>query len=599
MDLPSPATSLRHSIEERFGAQSVRSGFVKRNLVTTQKHLGELIQSYLDERKKSTAQLPADITAPDYAKRIVAGTAPQRPGIDYVGGKSGIRVFGFLRQTLLKAVGSEESNLSDEDIIGFLKRWWSHERANHKKKAYHIIFSLDPRLAARLAEKGISADDVLHSCVAEALLVYNNRYYPDSSLGWITGIHHDRHHTHAHVLLFPETSKGRGLNISRNAPVILPTHPPKQIRVDFRQTLIRAYMNATERHLAPLTRAADPDSKAYHQTMVALGGAGEIAKAEMAANGHKLVIKDILHKVGDLFKTADALTRINQHIPKLVATERTGGTRRLQTLEDYEATLRAALRSHQMDANLIRAAQEKTDNLFRQWRESPDRYRMVQYAKDTPPLSPSGTSTFLKGLIRNQSPAWPEIQKAVSGRLERLDSLLAQETSLLPGQPVIGQPFSESRILRAGEAFYIGRQLLLTFCRLRGLPPPSLDQPPLTALPNFSLEDAHRAFLSQLNAIAKRIGIDHHSASFQELIALYQRARVLLRAGLDPNDESLPLVLPATPSLVPTSANFLERESHHKGIRSLKDIEREQEELLRRISDVLMPETPPNQPRTW
>jgi hypothetical protein len=599
MNLPSPASSLRQSIEERFGSKTVRPGIVKPQLVTHDKSLSRLIGSYLDERRKSTSRLPDDITGPDYAQRIVAGAVPQRPGIDYVASRGGIRVSGFLRQVLLKAVGSDEQNLTDEQVVAFLKRWWARERARHKKKAYHLIFSIDPRQAAALAEKGISVDNVLHACVAEAMLVYNNRYYPDASLGWITGIHHDRHHTHAHVLLFPETSKGRGLNVSRNAPVSLPTYPPKQIRVDFLHTLVAGYLNAVTRQLGLVAPGAAERSDGFHQRMAALGAAGEMAREELAAAGQPALTKEIVRRTGEFFKTADALAKINQYVPKLVEIERRGGPKTAKGLTAQEDLLKTLLAEHQVDAGLIAAAREKADRLFQQWREHPDRYRMIQYAKDTPPVSPSGTYSYLKGLVRNREPSWPEIQQAVNGRFARLDALMARQTSQMPAEPVIGQAFSERRFLRAGVAFYIGRQLLLGWYRKRGLPPPSLGQPPLTALPNFLPEDAHQAFLARLNAIARRIGADHHTASMQELIALYQRARMLLSVGQDPNEEPVPLILPEAPALVPSAANFLEREAHHKGIRSLKDIQAEQEELLRRVSQVLLVDNPMALPRLW
>ncbi|MDD2765275.1 MAG: hypothetical protein PHE83_15025, partial [Opitutaceae bacterium] len=310
----------------------------------------------------------------------------------------------------------------------------------------------------------------------------------------------------------------------------------------------------------------------------------------------KPVSKDIVRRTGEFFKAAGALARINAYIPKLVEIDTKSGPRQAKTLRDQDALLEAWQHEAEAVQARLREAQEKTDRLFKEWRESPDRYRMVQYVPGGPLVSPSGTRSYLEGLIRNQRPAWPEIQDAANSRLARLDALLAREVTNMPAGPALDPNYTTERLVRGGAQFLLGRQLLLSLCRRRGLPAPSLDHPPLTMLPDFTADDAHKAFLSRLNEVARRIGMDHHSASMEELLALYQRARVMIRAGEDPNEEPVPLFLPASSTLVPPTANFLEREAHHKGIRSLKDMAHEQEELLRKISEVLLREPAPTLP---
>src|ERR1035437_4354297 len=248
-ELPPPRRgSLRFSIEAKYGPDILRVGvFKSAGVVENDKRLNDLLRSYLNDFKKPDHKQPPEHekTLPNYSDLVVLGNARQRPGIDYIAGENGISVSGYLADLLSQNVSNIEA-LSEPEKMKVVRRLWTKKRAKYKKKGHHLIFSVNPRISSALGELGISIDIIISAAISDAMTSFGNRFYREFGLlGWVTGIHHDKHHVHAHTVVFPTTSEGKGLNLRNRARVNL---DGKAIRVNFLDVIGQSYFSSVERN---------------------------------------------------------------------------------------------------------------------------------------------------------------------------------------------------------------------------------------------------------------------------------------------------------------------------------------------------------------
>ncbi len=131
----------------------------------------------------------------------------------------------------------------NEAILHYIQR---HCATQQKKRrtvmAIRVIVSLDPAMVVHLAGQHMDVDELLVKATEATFKELAARYYPGQELAFFMGIHHDRMtadvvnlkmvgkathnparlgkpNLHAHLFLFPQTSKGRRLSVSkRNFP---------------------------------------------------------------------------------------------------------------------------------------------------------------------------------------------------------------------------------------------------------------------------------------------------------------------------------------------------------------------------------------------
>ena len=109
---------------------------------------------------------------------------------------------------------SRRDRAADGERLTFLRDWWVKDTADLPTKAHHVVFTLDPRLAAAMGQTGVSADSFLLMAVGNAFKEFESRFYPGDLLGYLVALHHDRAHIHAHVLVHPLTQNGAKVNLS-------------------------------------------------------------------------------------------------------------------------------------------------------------------------------------------------------------------------------------------------------------------------------------------------------------------------------------------------------------------------------------------------
>lgn len=213
---------LKSRVIERFGSEIKQPAiFILNPVVKSPSHLRRLLRAYLDERRKRTVTRPDQVAisqdAPEYVDAIMRKEAPLRPGIDYVQSEAGLHYFGSVKRTVCSA--GEPGSLSEEEEVDAVIKWWCQQTQDHAKQAYHMEYSLHPLLSLELGKRGIPIDPVLVAMAAKTLFEYNSRYHPEGVIGFVIGVHHDKPTAHAHVLLFPRLSTGKGLNVSNNQKV--------------------------------------------------------------------------------------------------------------------------------------------------------------------------------------------------------------------------------------------------------------------------------------------------------------------------------------------------------------------------------------------
>ena len=176
---------------------------------------------YLVDETKATYLTPEQAArgGGDYLRKVLTGEAPLRPGIDYQPGQTKVWSFGRVNHPVYLSHPNPLA-LSDRERLERVVEWWVKDRAKTKVWASHLMFSIDPRLTSALgaqeSTKHLPLDDLLLECVASAMLEYQSKFYPRDQIGFLAGIHHDKGHAHAHVLVHPQTASGRRINLSTN-----------------------------------------------------------------------------------------------------------------------------------------------------------------------------------------------------------------------------------------------------------------------------------------------------------------------------------------------------------------------------------------------
>lgn len=235
-------SDIKGLLEQLYGAEVSAPGIVKKlNTITTDEELLRLFTSYLDESNKPRPtgwnDGSEELSQQQYAEMVVDGKAPLRPEIDFIPFPANVGVYGFCRQPLIEA-GIMSGDLSPAEELAHVGPWWCRRRANRKKKAYHLVSSLDPRISLPMKAFGMSAPATSQALTMQTLDEFCACFHAGSTLGYVLAVHNDRHHIHIHCVLFPETNMGKGLNLS---PLSLARIDGEPTRVDYQGKLQQAF----------------------------------------------------------------------------------------------------------------------------------------------------------------------------------------------------------------------------------------------------------------------------------------------------------------------------------------------------------------------
>ncbi|NBB79781.1 MAG: hypothetical protein GVY36_10090 [Verrucomicrobia bacterium] len=154
------------------------------------------------------------------AKAARANNHPNqlKKGLDYLTKEDSgrMRAFGFLREDVMRLTGQIPHKMDNEHLVAACLQVWETRlsRKDIDRVAHKYVLSLYPELCEVMAKTGHSADELLMSSVSELLRRYRDKYYPGQKIGYLVGVHHDKAHIHAHVMLFATTESGKLLRVS-------------------------------------------------------------------------------------------------------------------------------------------------------------------------------------------------------------------------------------------------------------------------------------------------------------------------------------------------------------------------------------------------
>lgn len=218
------------------------------------------IKSYLSEHTKPGVD----------KESLKAGNHPNwlKNGVDYLTkeeqGK--LKVYGFLREDVFRQTGRIPHRMENDELIhACLNAWVARKQCKDIKRAAHkYVLSLNPELCEVMAETGHCADELLTQSVRRVLKRYQEKYYPGEKLGYLLGIHHDKAHLHAHVMLFPTTESGKLLLVtdySKKNKINGHKRPFTDMRIFAEQEIARYYKHEIQ---APF-RASERNPAKYAQ----------------------------------------------------------------------------------------------------------------------------------------------------------------------------------------------------------------------------------------------------------------------------------------------------------------------------------------------
>ena len=133
--------------------------------------------------------------------------------------KGRLLVGGFLREEVLKQTGKFPHQMEPIERVEACARAWRAQLDKRKDQrttavGHKFIVSLAAPMTDLMAEMGHDSDELLDFTARNIMRRYQEKFYPDSKLGYLIGLHHDTRHAHAHIYLFPDDDKGKLLRVS-------------------------------------------------------------------------------------------------------------------------------------------------------------------------------------------------------------------------------------------------------------------------------------------------------------------------------------------------------------------------------------------------
>ena len=218
--------------------------------VKLDKHLRSYIRAYLDETQKVYLQRSSRTTEKPamLAIRGVDYHAHQAQGL--------VTVHGYLRRYFMDEAGKLPDSCTREELIPHLAAA-IHTAAvrlgrghTGSEVASKFVFAISPEMSKAWKEAGVDVDAGLRYVVEQTFERYRLGVMDGAELGYAVGIHHDKEHLHAHVLLLHHAENGKHLKLSNRHQVNMPDG--KIRRID---------------HLTLLTNTANVVLREYQQTL--------------------------------------------------------------------------------------------------------------------------------------------------------------------------------------------------------------------------------------------------------------------------------------------------------------------------------------------
>lgn len=239
------------------------------------------ITKYLSENTKEGVDVAAAVAQnhPNWLKE----------GVDYLTkeDQGRLKVYGFLRDDITRLCGKFPHRMDNNDLVDACFDAWNArlKKKNIKRVAHKYVLSLDPQLCEVLMQTKHSADELLTNSVRQVMRRYQEKYYPDEKIGYLVGIHHDKAHLHAHVMLFPTTERGKLLRITDESSQQGGRKPFQFMRSTAEKEIERFY----NKEIKYPYKATQKDNQRYTQPRIL--AFVSMSKAEQAVKEQKLSLE--------------------------------------------------------------------------------------------------------------------------------------------------------------------------------------------------------------------------------------------------------------------------------------------------------------------
>lgn len=218
------------------------------------------IRRYLSEPTKAGVDKAA----------VVAQRHPNflKAGIDYLTkeDQGKLKVYGFLRDDIIRLRGRFPHRMKNDELVEATMAALESRlrRKDIKRVAHKYVLSLNPEFCDVLNQTRHGVDELLTQSVRKVMRKYQEKYYPKDRIGYVVGIHHDKAHVHAHVMLFPTTENGKLLRISDESRKRGGRSPFK----DMRENAAKDVKNFYYREIKNPIRASERDVQKYSQPKI-------------------------------------------------------------------------------------------------------------------------------------------------------------------------------------------------------------------------------------------------------------------------------------------------------------------------------------------
>lgn len=473
----------------------------KLSMVTTPRHLRELIGEYLDQRTKRDAVTVEDAmsiagSGARYDDMLLGKRAPQRPGEDFIESVQGrpVRLGGFLASEL-KAARPRNQPAALETDLSIIAGIWHSQTKTVKNKAYHLVFSIEPKAQKEFLDLRIPVGEILFGAATGSLNEYSRWLYPGESLSHIMGYHSDRPNSHLHILLFPFTNERRRLNLSRNAEVKDLTGR-RSVRLDSQKKLHDGYLGnlgAFHRaiHAGVPRQSMDPEI-AFIRTSLLSGVHVELMSAQRAKlpgntldHDFTVTSKAAVNQLNDPAQHSRTL-QIAEMSFREVDAEVSSPDKKLAFLKGLRKQIEADILSYRGRTDAISSSRKRLIASHVKWQESPDR------VMDRRMLFSPGYMSEIDAVTDSKHPlsdllADDNEYARITFRRERILRAKAQREALAAAQSAVYVNFDWSRassVAREARIGHYGARVAEVAAIAKGRKPAHLTARPAAVIGN-------------------------------------------------------------------------------------------------------------------
>jgi hypothetical protein len=149
-----------------------------------------------------------------------------------------VEVFGFLRRIVIDATGQPLTTVSKSEQLAAVGRAWRSKLHGKRlaKVAHRFTVEFAAEVMTKMVDRAVAIDLELQAIVSAALLSFQQKFHAGHELGFVSGVRRYRNdNLELVLLLYPQTNKGKPLNVTGQTELRFPDGNLK--RINYRKFL--------------------------------------------------------------------------------------------------------------------------------------------------------------------------------------------------------------------------------------------------------------------------------------------------------------------------------------------------------------------------